>query len=269
VTAALSPELGAALRRLRLGRIADTLPARLALAQAQGMPFDELLLLVLHDEIARRDASATELRAKSAGLDPTMTLERFDPTAKITYDKRLFAELCSLRFVAARKHLTLLGPVGVGKTFLSTALGHLACQHGYHVHFARADRMLHTLRKSRFDNSHEVEMRKLVTVDVLVLDDFALEPMSADESRDVYQLLVERTGRASMIVTSNRDTGEWLAMFDEPLRAQSALDRYVNAAFDLVVEGESYRPRLKPSLETVSTSLGPTDAKRPARGRRR
>jgi DNA replication protein DnaC len=175
-----------------------------------------------------------------------MQMEHFDPTAKITYDKRLFAELCSLRFLASHRHITILGPVGVGKTFLATALGHLATRHGYQVRFLRADQMLHTLRQSRFDNSRDAEMAALTSVDLLILDDFALESMGREESKDVYQLFVERTGRASMIVTSNRDTGEWLTMFDDVLRAQSAIDRFINAAYDLVIEGESYRARLKP-----------------------
>src|SRR5262249_58549825 len=116
--------------------------------------------------------------------------------------------------------------------------------------FLRADAMLRTLRQSRLDNSRDVEMVALTTVDLLILDDFALEAMSKEESRDVYQLFLERTGRASLIVTSNRDTAEWLAMFDDLLLAQSAVDRFKNAAFDFVIEGESYRPRLKPKLES-------------------
>jgi DNA replication protein DnaC len=242
----VKPELVQALRRLRLGQIAPSLPERLTLAEKQSMPFEELLLLVLTDEIARRDSSATERRAREARLDPDMTLERFDKSAKITYDRRLFAELCGLRFLETHKHVVLLGPVGVGKTFLAHALGHIACRHGYKVLFTRADTMLHTLKKSRFDNSRDDEMVALTTVDLLILDDFALEPMSRDESKDVYQLFIERTGHASTIVTSNRDTSEWLSMFDDTLRAQSAVDRFMNAAYDLVIEGESYRPRLKP-----------------------
>ncbi len=92
-------------------------------------------------------------------------------------------------------------------------------------------------------------MLALTTVDLLLLDDFALEAMSKEESKDVYQLFLERTGRASMIVTSNRDTAEWLGMFDDMLLAQSAVDRFKNAAYDFVIEGESYRPRLKPKLD--------------------
>jgi len=92
-------------------------------------------------------------------------------------------------------------------------------------------------------------MMSLTSVDLLIIDDFALEPMSKEESKDVYQLFLERTGRASMIISSNRDTAEWLAMFDDVLLAQSAVDRFKNAAYDFVIEGESYRPRLKPTLD--------------------
>jgi DNA replication protein DnaC len=245
----LNPELITALKRLKLGRIAETLPDRLVLADKQEMTFDDLLLLVLTDEITRRDNTAADVRARDAGLDSAMRLELWDKTAKVTFDKRMLAELTSLRFLEAHRHVVVLGPVGVGKTFVTQALGHIACRHGYHVCFSRADEMLRRLRQSRFDNSRDAEMIALTTIDLLILDDFALEPMSKEESKDVYQLFLERTGRASMIVTSNRDTAEWISMFDDVLLAQSAIDRFKNAAFDFVIEGESYRPRLKPKLD--------------------
>lgn len=247
----LAPELVTALKRLRLGRIAETLPDRIVLADKQEMSFDDLLLLVLSDEITRRDSAAADLRAHEAGLDTAMRLELWDKTAKITFDKRMLAELMSLRFLEAHRHAVVLGPVGVGKTFIAQALGHIACRHGYHVRFTRADEMLRQLRQSRFDNSRDAEMVALTSVDLLIIDDFALEPMSKDESKDVYQLFLERTGHASMIVSSNRDTSEWLAMFDDVLLAQSAVDRFKNAAYDFVIEGESYRPRLKPKLDAA------------------
>jgi len=245
----VSPELVNALKRLKLGRIAQTLPERLVLADKQEMSFEDLLLLLLTDEIARRDNTATDNRARTARLDPTMRLELWDKTAKVHYDKRLLAELTSLRFLQAHRHVVVLGPVGVGKTFVAQALGHIACRHGYQVRFTRADEMLRRLRQSRFDNSREAEMVALTTVDLLILDDFALETMTKEESKDIYQLFLERTGRASMVVTSNRDTAEWLAMFDDMLLAQSAVDRFKNSAYDFVMEGESYRPRLKPKLD--------------------
>jgi DNA replication protein DnaC len=248
-SAVLNPELVTALKRLRLGRIAETLPERLVLADKQEMTFDDLLLLVLTDEITRRDNTAADVRARTARLDPAMRLELWDKTAKVTFDKRMLAELASLRFLEGHRHVVVLGPVGVGKTFVAQALGHIACHHGYQVRFTRADEMLRTLRQSRLDNSRDAEMIALTSVDLLILDDFALEPMSKEESKDIYQLFLERTGRASMIVSSNRDTAEWLAMFDDVLLAQSAVDRFKNTAYDFVIEGESYRSRLKPKLD--------------------
>lgn len=248
----VGPDLLAVLRRLRLGRLVETLPERFALAEAQSMTHQDFLLMVLSQEVSRRNTYAIQNRIQEARLDPQMTLEQFDTTSKITYDKMLYSELCSLRFARAHKDVIVLGPVGVGKTFLASALGHVACTHDYRVRFVRADEMLRSLRGGRLDNSRDEIMKKLTTIDLLIIDDFVLEPMSRDESKDVYQLFVERTGRASTIVTSNRDTQEWLGMFDDVLQAQSAIDRFMNNAYDLIIEGESYRPRLKPKLDPTS-----------------
>ena len=245
----VSPELKSVLKRLRLGRLIDTLPERLALADRDHMPAEDLLLTILTDEVERRASTAATRRADDAGLDPSMVFERWDPTAKVRYDRRVLQELCSLRFLQNHRNVVVLGPVGVGKTFLAHALGHLACRSGFNVRMHRADALLRLLRQSRMDNSRDAVMTALCTVDLLIVDDFALEPMSREESRDVYQLFVERTARASTLVTSNRDTAEWLAVFDDALLAQSAIDRFRNNAYDLVVEGESYRPRLKPTLD--------------------
>ena len=193
-TPALSAELVTALKRLKLGRIADTLPDRLVLADKQQMSVEEVLLLLLTDEIARRDSTAADNRARDAGLDSSMRLELWDKTAKVSFDKRMLAELASLRFLEANRHVVVLGAVGVGKTFMAQALGHIACRHGYHVQFTRADEMLRRLRQSRFDNSREAEMVALTTVDLLLLDDFALEAMSKEESKDIYQLFSSALG---------------------------------------------------------------------------
>ncbi len=245
----ISPELVDALKRLRLGRMLDTLADRIALAEKNDVPFQDLMLAILTDEIARRHQSSAVRRADEAGLDPDLVLERWDKTAKVTFDKRVLHELTSLRFVEAHRNVIVLGHVGVGKTFVASALGQLACRSGFQVRFLRADVLLPRLKQSRFDNSRDALLAELCAVDLLIIDDFALEPMSRDESRDIYQLFVERNARAATIVTSNRDTAEWIAMFDDVLLAQSAVDRFTNNAYDLVIEGESYRPRQKPSVD--------------------
>jgi DNA replication protein DnaC len=108
--------------------------------------------------------------------------------------------------------------------------------------------MLKTLKHARLDNSYETGLRKLVAVDLLILDDFAIDVIDGVESRDLYDLLLQRYRTGSIVVTSNRGPDEWLATFADSVRAQSAIDRFTSNAYDLVIEGESYRPRLKPRL---------------------
>lgn len=249
----ISPDLRTVLRRLKLSPILDTLPDRLVLARQQKMAHQDFLLLLLADEAARRDSLATSLRVQRARLDPAMQLELWDPTARITYDHTLWNELVSLRFVERPAHVIIVGPVGVGKTFLAHALGHIACRHARSVLALRADKMLKTLKHARLDNSYEAELRKLLAPDLLIVDDFALDTMDTVESRDAHEIITERHRSGSMIFTSNRGPDEWLAMFADPMRAQSAIDRLTGNAYDLVIEGESYRQRLKPTVQPQST----------------
>ena len=267
-TEVISTDLMAALRRLKLSGLLTTLPDRLTLARAQKMPYQDFLLVLASDEVTRRDSISATLRAQRARLDTSMQLEAWDNTAKVTYDKMLLNELVSMRFVEAHAHVAIVGPVGVGKTFLAHALGHIACRHGYSVLALRGDAMLKALRHARLDNSYEAELRKLIAVDLLVVDDFGLDSMDAVESRDAYDIFTERHRAGSMIVTSNRGPDEWLGTFADPMRAQSAIDRFTGNAYDFIVEGESYRPRQKPSRTQAPRATPQTAPRKPRKHRR-
>jgi len=132
-TDVISPDLKTVLRRLKLGRMLDTLPERLVLARQQQMPHQDFLTLALSDEATRRDSLAVALRVQRAHLDPALQLDVWDPTAKVTFDRALLNELTTLRFLEAHAHVAIIGPVGVGKTFLAHALGHIACRRGRSV----------------------------------------------------------------------------------------------------------------------------------------
>jgi IstB-like ATP binding protein len=121
-------------------------------------------------------------------------------------DRRLLQEVYLLRLVANYRNLTILVPVGGGKTFWLQAIARLCCEASYHVRFGHAESLLRSLWQRWMDNSRELLMTVLTTADVLALDDFALEPMGRKESRDIYQLFVDRTARIATIVSINRDT---------------------------------------------------------------
>jgi DNA replication protein DnaC len=264
----VTPELKTLLRRVKLGRCLDTLPERLALAHTGGMGHAEFLELVLADEVTRRETTSADRRAKAAGLDPEMTLDRWDDTANITYDRRVWNELCSLRFVESGHNAVIMGPVGVGKTFLATALGHAAVRRRFTVHFDRCDLLLKKLRASRLDNSHDQEMRRLLRVDLLIIDDFCLQPLDRLDTADVYEVIVERHRSAATVATSNREPIEWLAQMADPLLAQSAIDRLQSAAHELVLDGESYRQRQKPTITNDDHLDAPPPTRRTSRRRR-
>src|SRR3984885_5980609 len=244
----VSAELRSLMRTLKLGRLLDTLPERLALARSHELSHMEFLEQLFSDEVQRRDGDSAGRRARGAKLDPTMTLEAWDETAKIAYDRAVWSELVSLRFVEQARNAFILGPVGVGKTFLATALGHIACRRRVGVHFERADRLHKRLKAARLDASYDAEMRKLIGVDLLLIDDFALQHLDAVETADVYEICVERHHSGATVLTSNRDPSEWLAFMADPLLAQSAVDRLKSAAWELVIEGDSYRQHEKPTI---------------------
>ena len=250
MSAEVSAELRAVLRRLKLSPLLATLPERIALARQRKLPYEGFLEIVLSDEVARRDRLAGEVRARAARLDPTMRLEAWDEEAQVSFDRELWAELTTLRFLEDAHNVLIMGPVGVGKTFMASALGHIACRRRRQVAFHRTDRLLKQLKAARLGATYEAEVRKLIRVDLLILDDFCLHALDATETGDIYEIVVERHLRSSTVVTSNRDPSEWLQAMADPLLARSAVDRLQSAAYELVVEGESYRRRQKPGRRT-------------------
>jgi len=250
----ISSDLKAILRALKLGKLLDTLPERLTLAKQQHLAHADFLELVLADEVSRRDTNSAALRARAAGLDQGMRLENWDTTAAVRFDQQLWNELTSLRFLDGPHGALVLGPVGVGKTHLATALGHIAVRRRVSVHMSRADKLFKRLKAARLDNSVEAEMRRLAHVRLLIVDDFCLQALDATETADFYELVVERHRKTATVLTSNREPSEWLTMMADPLLAQSAVDRLTSTAHELVVEGESYRRRQRPT--TTATKRG-------------
>ena len=246
----VKPSLQAVLKRLKLSGLVPTLPDRAAHAQKSGRAPLDFLELALTDEIGRRDHKNLSNRLDRAGFDELHTFEDFDWDASVTFDRDCVRDLFSLGFLDRQEDILFLGPVGVGKTFLACALGHAACRAGHRVLFLRSDHLLKMIHQSRADNSTEKVIRSLLAPDLLVIDDFGLRRLNAQQSSDFYEIIIERHRRTSAIVTSNRSIDEWIPLFDDPILAQSALDRLAHNAYQIVLEGDSYRTRQRPGIAT-------------------
>lgn len=252
----IKQSLKTALKRMRLSGMLATLPDRLAYAKKTKLPYQDFLELVLQDEIDRRDQVSLQNRLQKAQFEEEQVFENFDWNAKVTFDRESVRDLFSLGFLDRKEDIIFMGQAGVGKTFLASALGHSACRAQKKVLFIRADNMLRELRQSRADNSTDKVMRKLIACDLLIIDDFGLRKLDHEKSSDIYELIIERHRRSSTIITSNRSTDEWVPLFDDPLLAQSALDRLAHNAHQITMEGESYRRNQGPNSTTRSRKKG-------------
>jgi DNA replication protein DnaC len=195
----------------------------------------------MQDEVDRRLHNQVDNQMKKAGINPFETLERYDFDAPVQVDREMIKGLFSLNFIEEKDNVMLCGPVGVGKTYLANALAHAAVRRGKKVLMVRAEKLFKKLQQSRADFSYEKALLGFITPDMLIIDDFGLKALNEQQSTDFYEIVVERYGRASTVITSNRDTDEWLELFHDPILANSALDRLVHNAYRVVIEGESYR----------------------------
>lgn len=239
-------ELKPLLKRLRLGYLLNTLPERLALARRDQLDYAAFLEIILADEITRRDNRNMEIHLQLAGFEEVCRLEDFDWTAQITLDRRLLDTVFSMDFLNRHEHVLFVGPVGVGKSFLAQALGYAAVRTGHSVRFIRADNFFKSLAQARVDHTLEKTMRSFLNPDLMVLDDFGLQKLTAQQSTDLYELIIARHRQSSFAFTSNRAVDEWLGLFDDPILGNSALDRLANASYQIIIEGASYRERLSP-----------------------
>ena len=237
------------LRSLKLFGMADTLEVRLASAAAGEVGHAEMLQALCEDETARRDATGLARRVKAARFEQTVTIADFDFSFNPKIPAATIRDLTAQRFVEAGESVILHGPVGVGKSMIAQALGHAACMRGYNVAFTKTSRLLADLAGGHADRSFETRLARWARPQVLIFDDFAMRDFTLAQADDLYELICDRTGKAS-IFTANRAATDWYSLFPNPVVAESILDRIVNAAHHIHMDGRSYRPNKRPGTPT-------------------
>ncbi|TMB89885.1 MAG: ATP-binding protein [Chloroflexi bacterium] len=239
-------ELQAKLKALKLGGMLQTLEMRRAQAEDQRLGHIEFLALLLDDEIDRRQSKMLALRLHRARFEEAKTLEEFDWSFNPQVPAEQLRNLATCGFVERRESVLLCGPVGVGKTHVAQALGHAACRYGASVLFTKTSALLRDLAGGRADGSWEPRLRRYLSNDVLILDDFGMREFTPTQAEDLYELICAKFRSGSMIVTSNRAPTDWYALFPNAVLAESALDRLVNSAHHVLFKGRTYRPLRRP-----------------------
>jgi DNA replication protein DnaC len=242
------------LKTLRLGGFLQTLELRIDQAQKASLGYVDFLVLVIQDEIERREAKKVNLRLSKASFEEEKTLEGFDFSFNPKLNAKLIRDLGNGTFIERNEHVLLYGPAGVGKSHVAQALGHQACRLGYDVVFTKAVKLFRFLLAGRADHSWEKRLKKYLSPDLLIIDDFGLSALTAIQAEDFYEIVSERHLKSSMVITSNRPPQDWVPLFPDPVIANSALDRLVHRSHHLVMEGESYRKKMSPKLSNPSPS---------------
>ncbi len=231
------------LRQLKLGGMAQTLDVRATQATQQQLTPVEFLALLLDDELERRGHQRLARRLAQSGCDEQKTLARFDFTAAPSLNRAFVQDLATCAFLARHENILICGPTGVGKSHLANAVAIEALKRNQTALYRNTYRLLTDLNAARATGAYPRLLARVLGVDLVVLDDFGLQPLPPPAAQDLYDIISERYEHGSLIVTSNRAFEEWADVFGNDLLASAALDRLTHHAHSLIIRGDSYRQR--------------------------
>jgi DNA replication protein DnaC len=236
------------LKALRLPGMATAFEEQQANAAVASLSFDERFSLLVDREQTWRENRRLARLLREAKLKSSQAcVEDIRYGGGRQLDKSLMAQLASCQWIRSHQNLVFSGATGCGKTWLACAFGHAACRQGLSVAYVRAPRLFEELRIAHGDGSFGKRLAALAKTDLLILDDWAIAPLSQAERNDLLELLDDRVGTRSTLITSQLPPAHWHAYLNDPTLADAILDRVLHAAHKVALAGESMRKPEKPA----------------------
>jgi DNA replication protein DnaC len=220
--------------------------------EARALEHGDWLALLLERETTLRRQKRFESRARAARLRHDAQVENVDFTAARGLDRGLFLKLAGCDWIRQRRGLLLTGPAGVGKSWLACALGQKACREDFSVAYHRAPRLFAALGLARGDGRYARTLKALARVDLLILDDWGPEKLDDAQRRDLLEIVEDRYGRRSTIVTSQIPVDRWYEIIGNPTIADAVLDRLLHNAYRIELSGESLRKQRSTAVASFS-----------------
>lgn len=238
------------LRSLKLEGFARGLEEQMGNAEMAGLSFEERLGLLVDREVMDRENKRLAGRLHRAKLRQSACLEDIDFRHPRGLDRSLVMSLAGCNWIKEHLNVLLTGATGTGKSYLACALAHRACLEGYSALYARVPRLFGELAVARGDGRYAKMLKSIARVDVLVLDDWGLARLNAEERGDLLEIMEDRYQMRSTIVASQLPVDKWHEVIGDPTIADAVLDRLVNNAYRISLSGESMRRKLSPLTQT-------------------
>lgn len=231
------------LQELRLFGMARALQDQLEIEGAEELTFLERLGLLVDRERTAREGRRLKTRLAKARLRQGAAVEDIDYRHPRGLDKAVVAQLIGCDWIRRHHNVLITGPTGVGKTWLACALAHKACREGFSTRYLRVPRLFDELALARGDGRYGKLMAQWAKTDLLILDDWALMPTTAEQRRDLLEILEDRHGARSTLVTSQIPVDRWHDALSDPTLADAILDRLVHNAHRVQLDGDSMRKK--------------------------
>lgn len=228
---------------MKLIGMAEALQDQMGRADMDGLAFEERFAMLVDAQYLWKETKRMKRLLGNAKLKLPACMEDIDYRTTRGLDKSVMLSLGSCEWVRKHRNVIIVGPTGVGKTFLACALANRACREGMTSYYVRTPKLYYTLSMARADGSYARVLAKITRTSVLVLDDLGLAAMTDSERRDLLEVIEDRHGSASTIITSQLPIEHWHEVIGDPTIADALLDRLVHNAHKINLKGESMRKR--------------------------